>query len=143
MRTSTKNSVSIPFGKHGEIRFSKTVVRISAKGLPFNGENFDILQTKLRTLCGFQNVVVEPDDEDVAINIAFDLEVKGNVRNPEGLLRVVRKKLQNAMGQSYNCLFCMDQSGGCPHCMKQKAKEKAANRRDLQAELASMRGEEG
>lgn len=136
MKPNTESGVSLPFGKHGEIRFAKTVARLSAKGLPFHGENFDILREKLRTMCGFQNVVVEPDDEDVAINIAFDLEVKGNVRNPEGLLRAVRKKLQRAMDQSYKCLYCLDQAPeNCPECRKRKEAEQLGDYMDLKGEL--------
>lgn len=89
-------------------------------------------------MCGFKNVVVEPDDEDVAINIAFDMEVKGNVRNPEGLLRAVRKKLQRVMGQSHKCHRALDY---CPECEKRKKEEKEMNQRELAAELAAQRGE--
>lgn len=143
MKPNKENEVSLPFGKYGEIRFAKTVVRLSAGGLPFHGENFDILKENLRTMCGFRNVVVEPDDEDVAINIAFDLEVKGSIRNPEGLLRAVRKKLQRAMGQSYKCLRCLDRAlDYCPDCEKRKREEKEADDRDLKAELVSMRGDD-
>ena len=135
MKPNTESGVSLPFGKYGEIRLAKTVIRLSAKGLPFHGENFDILREKLRTMCSFQNVVVEPDDEDVAINIAFDLEVKGNVRNPEGLLRAIRKKLQRAMDQSYKCLHCLDQAPeNCPECRKQKEAEQLGDYLDRQGE---------
>lgn len=137
MKPNTKSGVSLPFGKYGEIRFTKTVVRLSAKRLPFHGENFDILREKLRTMCGFRNVIVEPDDEDVAINIAFDLEVKDSVRNPDGLLRAIRKKLQRAMGQSYKCICCLDQAPeNCPECKKRKESETSGDYLDQQGESA-------
>ncbi|GEM_PF-2947927 len=135
MKSNTENSSSLPFGGHGKIQIVKTIVRFSAKGLPFQGENFDILRTKLCTLHGFQNVTVEPDPEDVAINVAFDCEIEGCIRNTKGLLMSMRKKLQHAMGQSYKCSHCLDR--GCPHCEKRREEERAANARDLAAELAS------
>jgi len=137
MKPNMKSGISLPFGKYGEIRFTKTVVRLSAKELPFHGENFDILREKLHTMCGFQNVVVEPDDEGVAINITLDFEVEGNVRDPQGLLRAVRKKLQRAMDQSYKCLHCMDRVlDYCPYCEKRKEAEALGDYLDRQGEMA-------
>jgi hypothetical protein len=134
MKPNTENSSSLPFGRHGKIQIAKTIVRFSAN-VPFQGENFDILRTKLCTLHGFQNVTVEPDPEDVAINVSFDCKVEGYIRNAKGLLRSMRKKLQYAMGQSYKCSHCLDR--GCPYCDKRREEKIVADARDLAAELAS------
>ena len=142
MKSNAENGSSLPFGRHGKIQIVKTIVRFSAKGLPFQGENFDILRTKLCTLHGFQNVTVEPDPEDVAINVAFNCEVEGYVRNTKGLLMSIRKKIQRAMAVSYKCPYCMDSDCNCPYCAKKKEEQTLGDHLDRIGEIVSHRGDD-
>lgn len=126
------NIRSLPFGSYGKIHIlserdveggTKTAATVSAERIGFqNYLNFDILRAKLVAF-NFKNVTVEADPEDVAINVRFDIEVNGCIRNLKGLLRSLRKKIQKAATESCKCYA------------KQKEAQMAEKHLDLQGDL--------
>lgn len=126
------NIQSLPFGLHGKIYLlsehkaegDTMILTISAERLVFqNCPNFDIFRSRLDTLYGFKNVTIGAHHEDVAINVRFDYEVNGCIRNLKGLLRSLRKKIQKAVAESCKC------------SAKQKEAQMAEKHLDLQGDL--------